>query len=863
MSGAAPVSATPANKKALAKLFGPHLPAELESCATCHVRAEANGAETLDEFPHNAFGKALHALDGRIADRIEQVLDADSDGDGVANLDEILLGRAPGVASQEGQVADSTLLKDRRVAFAAFRDRYPWRPFETVKRPPVPDAGAGWARNEMDAFLAAEHAARNLSPRPETSPEGWLRRVTIDLIGLVPTVEEVRAFRSAVQERPETAYEEAVDRLLESPHYGERWGRHWMDVWRYSDWSGYKDAVRNSQPHIWRWRDWIVESLNADKGYDRMIVEMLAADEVAPEDPDALRATGYLVRDFHAGSRDVWLDNVVSHTSQGFLGITMGCVKCHDHMYDPFPMEEYYAMRAIFEGYHVRTDRVPGELDTEKTGLVRAYARAIDPKTYLFERGDERFPVKDQPIPPAVPAVLGGTFDPKSVELPLEASQPWRRDFVRGELLAQRDAAIEKARQALAKAPKEDSAQKSLAAAEAAKTALAAEFAVERLEEDGVDQKSAEWKAAAESTLQAQRRAALLEAEAQEAVALRAKSDAEKTLAAAKKDKDAAGEKAAAKALSTAKNDLEGAAKAIAAAAKAAKEPVTTKFKPRQDAYPDRSNGRRLAFARWVTDERNPLTARVAMNHVWLRHFGQAIVPTVNEFGANGREPTHPALLDWLAAEFMESGWSFKAMHRKIVLSAAYRMGSTPDDANLAVDPDNLYLWRMPSRRMEGEIVRDNLLWIAGRLDPAMGGPEIDQHQAMESTRRSIYLRHAHEKLVEFVQIFDGPKVAECYQRVESVQPHQALAMHNSPLTEAAAKKLAAEWQAQTKGDPEAFIDEAFLAILGREPKEEEVTLCREFVGENESGDDQASPLRARERLVTVLLNHNDFVTVR
>lgn len=866
-------SATPANKKALAKFFGPHFPAGLESCATCHVRADGHGAKSLEDFPHNAFGEALHALEGRITERIEAALDSDSDGDGVDNRDEILLGRAPGRANQQdssrqdssrqGSPVDSTLLDEKRAAFAAYRDRYPWRPFESVKRPPVPDAGDGWARNEIDRFLAAEHVARDLVPRPEAEPEIWLRRVTLDLVGLTPTPEEVHAFRVAAKERPQSAYEEVVDRLLESPHHGERWGRHWMDVWRYSDWSGYRDAVRNSQPHIWRWRDWIVESLNADKGYDRMIVEMLAADEIAPDDPDALRATGYLVRDFHAGSRDVWLDNVVSHTSQGLLGITMGCVKCHDHIYDPFPMEEYYAMRAVFEGYHVRTDRVPGELDTEKTGLVRAYARSLDPKTYLFERGDERFPVKDRPIPPAVPAVLGGDYEPKPVDLPLTASQPWRREFVRWELLARREAAVEKARDSLEKNPDDEVLPASLAAAEAAKRALEFEFTVERLEENGVTEESAEWRSAAEATLKAQRGRALAKARADRLSALRDRARAEKKRTDAKEEKDASAEKSAARALAAAKKDLEAAEKALAAAGKSAGKPVTTKFARRQKAYPAKSNGRRLAFARWVADESNPLTARVAVNHVWLRHFGQAIVPTVNEFGASGREPTHPALLDWLAAEFMDSGWSFRALHREIVLSAAYRMSSTPDDANRTRDPDNHYLWRMPSRRMEGEIVRDNLLWISGRLDPAMGGPDIDPGEAMESTRRSIYLRHAHDKMAEFVQIFDGPKVAECYQRVESVQPHQALALHNSPLTELAAKKLAAEWQKRSEGDVGSFLDEAFLAILGREPKAEEARLCREFVGANESGDDRASPLRARERLVTVLLNHNDFVTIR
>lgn len=861
------IQATPANKKALAKFFGPHFPAALETCATCHVRAEPEGAESLEEFPHNEFGKALHAGQGRITDRIEAALAADSDGDGISNRDEILLGRAPGVREETGAVADAAVLGEKIEAFSAWSDRYAWKPFEPVKRPPVPDSG-GWGSNEIDAFLAEQHRARGLTPRPEAPPETWLRRVTLDLVGLAPKREEIDAFLADHEKDPRAAREAVVDRLLASPHYGERWGRHWMDVWRYSDWSGYKDAVRISQPHIWRWRDWIVEALNEDKTYDRMILEMLAADELVPEDTDALRATGFLVRNHDVGSRDVWLDNVVSHTSQAFLGVTMGCVKCHDHMYDPIPMEEYYSMRAVFEGYHVRTDRVPGELDTKKSGLVRAYARTLDPKTWLFDRGDERYPIKDEAIPPAVPAVLGGTLEVKPVSLPRPAWQPWRRDFVERMLCEEKESAVKKAADALAElAEKADAkireeAELELAAAEAARDAFLAELATEELEE-AAGRDSEEWKAAAKKTLLAQREAAVADARWKILAGGNDQAAAEKKLAAAKEAKDSAKMSAYTKQVSAAKNQVKTAKEAMGKAEEAAKKEVTEKYAARQANYPNRSNGRRLAFARWLANERNPLTARVAMNHIWLRHFGTGIVPTVNEFGANGQEPTHPALLDWLAAEFMDSGWSMKAMHRMIVLSGAYAMSGTPDDANLAADPDNRFLWRMPSRRMEGEIVRDNLLWIAGRLDPAMGGPEIDQGEAMESARRSIYFRHAHEKLVEFVQIFDGPKVAECYQRIESVQPHQALALHNSPLTDAAAEKMAKELAAETKGDATRFVEESFLSILGRLPRADEAEACRDFLAKTESGAENASPERSRERLVAVLFNHNDFVTIR
>lgn len=857
---------TPANKKAMVKFFGPHLAGKLDSCATCHVRADPQGAESLEEFPHNPFGKSLHTQEGKISGRLETVIREDADGDGQSNLDEFLTGSFPGESTQQGSVADPTLLAQKKAAFAKWRDRYQWEPFDKVIPPAVPTVSkASWVRNEIDAFIAAEHEARNLSPRPEADRAIWLRRVTIDLTGLTPTPNEIRAF---LADDSETACEKVVDRLLESPRYGERWGRHWMDIWRYSDWAGYKAAVRRSQPHIWRWRDWIVESLNDDKGYDRMILEMLAADELAPEDPDALRATGYLVRSFDVGSRDVWLDNVVTHTSQAFLGVTMGCVKCHDHMYDPIPQENYYAMRAIFEGYHVRTDRVPGELDTAKTGLVRAFDRTIEPKTYLFERGDERFPDKSQPVPPGVPEALGGRLEVEEKTLPRFAYQPWKRDFVKRELMAVRDEALSKSKAELdalaAEATKNvrEEVQLKLAAAELAKAALESEFEGESLEDAG-RKDSDEWKAVAENTFDLQRKASLAEAKYKLIASENSKAKAKADMNKAKASKDAARQTAATKAMSAATKSIDAAKKSLAAAEKKMKTKMTTAYKARQANYPNKSTGRRLAFAQWLASAENPLTARVAMNHLWLRHFGEAIVPTVQEFGANGREPSHPALLDWLAAEFMDSEWSMKAMHRKMVLSAAYRMAGTPDDANLAADPDNRFLWRMPSRRMEGEVVRDNLLWIAGRLDGTLGGPDIDNKQGQDSQRRSIYLRHAHEKLVEFVQIFDGPKVSECYRREESVQPHQALALHNSPLTNRAAESLAASLETQSRGDTVRFLNEAYLTILGREPKAEELDLCREFLAGAESGNESASPERARERLLTVLLNHNDFVTIR
>ncbi len=303
---------------------------KLNDCRTCHVVPEA-GADDSEDRPHNAFGKRLKAMRSQlkkagqpsgIPARIHAVASEDSDGDGVANLLELVTGHFPGEANDTP--AATELPRGRAIVAALERARsgYPWNPFERVSRPVVPAVRAReWVRNPIDAFIAVEHESRSLTPRPEASRPVLLRRLYLDLTGLPPTPDELHAF---LDDESSDAYERVVERLLASPRYGERWGRHWMDVWRYSDWAGWGQQVRDSQPHIWHWRDWIVESLNHDKPYDDMVVEMLAADEARPEDLDALRATGYLARNFKLLSREKWMQDVVDHTGQAFLGVTIG-----------------------------------------------------------------------------------------------------------------------------------------------------------------------------------------------------------------------------------------------------------------------------------------------------------------------------------------------------------------------------------------------------------------------------------------------------------------------------------------------------------------------------------------------------------
>jgi hypothetical protein len=1013
--------------------------------------------------------------------------------------------------------------------------------YQPITRPATPRQLNG--SNPIDAFLAVQHTEGGIEPVGPASKEILLRRVYFDLIGLPPARRELRDFLADDSPR---AYEKVVDRLLASPQYGERWGRHWMDVWRYSDWTGYANEIRYSQRHIWRWRDWIVESLNADKPYDRMILEMLAADEVAPGDEDAARAVGFLARNWYKFDRNSWLDDVVDHTGKAFLGMTIKCARCHDHKYDPISQQEFYALRAVFEPYDVRTDAAPGESDLEKNGLVRVYDAKPEAATHLFVRGDPKRPDKERAIAPGTPAIVEGpAFEAAPVPLPLASYYPAMRDFVARDLLAAARSAVSsaeaetvKAREQLAAAEKQLTERPPQPPASEAATSgevfldddfskprsdvwtavrgqwdYAGGHVVQKAIESGFSPlvttadhprdfiarmtfkptggnvyrsvglsfdwiedrdfqavylsakdggstvsafhrrggadvypaqaivpfpirvgqqaelevlvredvlnvrvdgdlklayrlpvsrqpgKFAIWTydasaefyhlhvsalpadasltqpaaapgnnappgdplaariAAEQAVALAQKKratadanlaalqariaaekakyaslldpaapanpelAAALATAAGRAERLAALADAEEKLLAATQELERAraarkeGDEASQKAATAAEEKMQAAEKSFADARKAAEE-ETASYQPLGPLYPESSTGRRTALARWIADRRNPLTARVAVNHIWLRHFGQPLVENVEDFGLRSPRPMHADLLDYLAAEFMESGWSMKHVHRLIVTSAAYQRDSAergarnaeqnelaphsalraPHSIELAphsalrtprsIDPDNKLLWRFPVRRLEAEAVRDALFAVGGNLDLRLGGPDLEQTQGMAVPRRSLYFKHARERQMEFLQMFDAANPEECYRRRESVRPQQTFALVNSELAIAQSRRAAARLWEALGAKPASEVDAAFVAaafetVLGRLPKEAEMSDCLQFLEEQAKrlakpaklevlsseagavGPSSDPRQRARENLVLVLLNHNDFVTVR
>ncbi|MBC8355680.1 MAG: DUF1553 domain-containing protein [Planctomycetes bacterium] len=755
--------------------------------------------------------------------------------------------------------------------------------YQVPVRPNVPKIDeADWTGNPIDAFIAEQHRLGRVKPVGLAGERTLVRRLYLDLIGLPPTRQQVDEF---LKNKSSDAYAQLVDQLLDSPHYGERWGRHWMDVWRYSDWNGYKNQLRGSQRHIWRWRDWIVESLNDDKGYDQMIVEMLAGDEIAPDNFDVLRATGFLARNYHKSNRNIWLDATVEHTAKAFLGMTINCARCHDHKFDPIAQHEYYAMRAVFEPHNVRTERVPGQPNLMNDGVARVFDAEPEAKTFLYLRGNEKHFDKESPVAPTIPAFFDRPFGVDPISLPPIAVFPslWPH-IEREEIQAaeQRVAAAKKQLDRRQGEATESSAASveslKLTSAETALKSLRARWAADKAKysEQSSDDTAHLAKAAADAERLAASHAAKLEVSEKQVA-----SDAAK----ASDEADASKKEAA---VAKASKELQAAQKKLAAADKALGL-SDAKYASVGKAYPRTSTGRRLALARWIADSENPLTARVAVNHMWLRHFGEPLVANVFDFGLRSPRPTHVELLDWLAVELIEHEWSMKHLHRLIVTSRVYQLASSADAtltaANSKADPDNQLLWRANIRRLDAEVIRDSVLHVAGSLDLTQSGPDIDYTEGETVRRRSIYFRHAYEKQMTMLVLFDAAGPNECYRRSKSIIPQQALTLANSTLSLSESRKLArALWsEVSDQSDAESrFVQLAFTQMLTRDPSEAESVTCRNFLKQQattlskpsaltdfggkttatvQASDDPA--MRARENLIHVLMNHNDFVTAR
>lgn len=677
----------------------------------------------------------------------------------------------------------------------------------------IPTAGTvpqvrqkSWVRNPIDSFVLAELDKRGMRPAEEASRRTLLRRISIDLIGLAPTPEEMRTFEADADPK---AYDKAVDRLLADPRYGERWARHWLDLVRYAESDGF--AIDGERPTAWRYRDYVIRAFNQDKPYNVFVQEQIAGDEYrgknASPPGDRLVALGFLrfaPWEADANSkkqlRQDFLNDVTGTVGSVFLGMTTGCAQCHDHKYDPIPQKDFYRLQAFFAG--TATADLPVGFDEverpkEMKRRMRQHEDAAEVAQMELDRQKEDLKQRYMKLMKVEATDEGlkkflGKLNTRNLffleqDLPLVKEPEWRvpmAAYFATRDVMQREQELAKRHQALAYAVKD--------------------------------------------------------------VAPPAAPDVPDMFVLAGGDLAAKGEKVEAAFLSC----------------------VTGTSVPAVIPFAGGSNGRRLALAEWITSEKNPFTARVMVNRIWQKHWGEGLVRTPSDFGKNGDTASHPELLDWLAAEFVSKGWSAKAMHRLMLTSATYRQASRHAEQKeyAAKDTTNRLLWRMNWQRLDAEALRDSILSISGRLNPSMGGPPVlfavpeDVAQGFEffkwfpsseeeQRRRSVYLIQRRSVLLPMAETFDAPNLSSsCARRLSTIVAPQALTLLNGALTRTEAQHLALR-VAATK-DP---VGEAFWMVLGRAPLAEERLQGERLAKQGQAG---------LASLGVVLLNLNEFLFV-
>jgi hypothetical protein len=619
--------------------------------------------------------------------------------------------------------------------------------FRQVQSPTPPSVvDQSWPKGDIDRFILSKLEQAGLKPAPAASREVLIRRAYFDLIGLPPTPAEVDAF---VNDASDGAFARLVDRLLESPHYGERWARHWLDVARYSDGlGGSSDGAH--QPHAWRYRDWVIDALNRDLPYDQFVRLQIAGDLIDPV--NGVAATGFFALgptyasdggdpEAVAQAMSETLDDRIDTISRGMLGLTVSCARCHDHKFDPIPQLDYYSLAGVFNntGIAIR-GMAPAEIVQQFEQLQQQ----------INERQSHR--------------------NAREQEFKKDGREPTTEET---EELARLDAELHQLRTTAPPAPPYCHAL--------------------------VDSGSADMKLAVRGNL------------------LRLGPVAPRRFLR-----------------------------------------ILTGDSPPQ--FTQGSGRRELAEA--MVDPQNPLTARVFVNRVWEHHFGAGLVPTPSNFGTTGEPPTHPELLDWLAANFVKNGWSIKWLHRQMMLSAAYQMSSQYDEHSFNIDGNNRLLWRMNLRRLEVEAWRDALLAVSGDLDRTVGGPPVDN---IAVPRRTIYLlvsRNGDQvQPDEFMRLFDFPAMrATVEQRTSSPVPQQYLFMLNNAYMLNRAELLTTRLQREAPGDGER-IALAYRLLYGRSPKDSEQQLGLSYLTASAAGPPEEYQKRWRQ-YAQVLLSSNELIYI-
>ena len=716
--------------------------------------------------------------------------------------------------------------------------------YQPPKRPALPEVKeSAWVRNPIDRFILAGLESVEFRHAAEADRTVLIRRLTFDLTGLPPTPGEVAAFLN--DPRPD-AYERQVDRLLNSPRYGERWAQHWLDLAHYADTNGFElDAER---PDAWRYRDWVVKALNDDMPYDHFLTLQLAGDEVAPGDVSALIATGFGrcgPREVVGGNvdpidrRQSELTEITGTVGSVFLGLTMGCARCHDHKFDALPTTDYYRLQSFFAAAEMSD--VPTASEAERKAFEAANA-AIDARAAPFRQ-------------------RMGTIE-----------APYRKV-----LLEQKHASLTPAERAVMAIPEKQrtAAQKRFASGLGTTLAVKWEEVAEAVARNPADNAEREsLKRRIEDIVKT------LPRPPSHACALvddRAK--APETFVARRGDPKKRGPL------------VEPRPPGILLAAMPADA-----FRPESIKPGKTTTGRRAALASWLTRPDNPLTARVLVNRLWQHHFGRGIVASSSNFGVRGEAPSHPELLDWLATELVSGDWRIKPIHRLIVTSSAYRQASSQSAPELARkqaddDPENSLFSHMNRRRLEAESLRDALLAVSGALNDKAGGPGVlvaiekevedlifteaevvdlwpETPDPTEHLRRSLYLFRKRNVRYPMFDAFDAPDTqSACPQRIASTHALQALVMLNGDFAVGRAQALAARVCREAGPSRDERIERAYSIVLARSPRPNEIALARDFLAAQARRLQGAPGVESAETAALVdfalaMLNRNEFLYV-
>lgn len=766
----------------------------------------------------------------------------------------------------------------------ARKTHWSFRPVARPKPPAVKDSG--WSVNPIDRFVLARLEAKGLTPSRQADRRTLIRRLTFDLLGLPPSIEDVEAF---VHDVKPDAYERLVDRLIASPALGERWGRHWLDVARYADTKGYVFQEERRYPYSYTYRDYVVSSFNADLPYDRFVVEQLAADRLPMgNDRSALAAMGFLTlgRRFLNNVHDI-IDDRIDVVGRGLMGLTVSCARCHDHKFDPVPMKDYYSLYGVFA-----SSVEPAELP-----LLRARDPNQGPTPFEAELSKRRAEVE------AFVTKALGELRRRAADQMLTAARPSDGPREPGQRLAARwrPYLAQAARKhhpvlspwlAFARLPEKEFASRAagLAATVAANDTqptvnplVAKAFegpppasladVAKRYEKlfHGADDK---WRLIQKSDPKVTRlpdasqeeirqvlygTASPLNIPAGEVPRILARDQRNRYTALKRKVDQwlATGPGAPARAMVLSDAATPTQPHVLLRGNPGNRGPAVPRqfleiLAPGRKPFADGSG--RLELARAIASADNPLTARVMANRLWMHLFGQGLVRTPGDFGTRGDPPSHPELLDWLASEFVASGWSVKATLRQVVLSATYRQSSDDSPAALAADPENTLLWRMNRKRLELEPLRDALLAVAGSVDRTIGGPGVEITRAPFPARRSVYAFIERQNLPGVFRTFDlASPDSSTPKRHATTVPQQSLFLMNSPFVQQQARALAA----RSKGSDEARIDHLHRLVYARPPTPEEMVLGLEFVRRSASGK-----LTAWEQYAQVLLLANEFAFV-